>query len=224
MTHEQFADLAELYALGALDDAERATIDEHLRRCSACAQRAAVAERDVALVASMEPQREAPRELTRRVERELTPPRRHWPLAAALAAAFVVGFLPSAYFWTKNHAMQEAMRTQSAAMERIAVAPHRAARFQTLNGIPLAEVVYAPDGSWYVVIVHASKALSIAWMHDGERTMLGNAVPQGNMAMLYLPRSHRMDRLALVDGDRVIGEAALSWRKTAPARRGGRSA
>jgi hypothetical protein len=57
----------------------------------------------------------------------------------------------------------------------------------------------------------ASKPLSVAWMHDGQQTMLGSAVPKGNVAMLYLPKSHRMDHLALMDGDRVVGEASLSW-------------
>ncbi|MBV8067586.1 MAG: zf-HC2 domain-containing protein [Candidatus Eremiobacteraeota bacterium] len=224
MTHEQCGDLAELYALGAVDDAERATVEEHLRDCPTCAQIVAAAERDVALIASSEPQREPPPDLTRRVERELAPPRQHWPLPAALAAALIVGLLPSAYLWNKNRAMHDAMRTQSGAMERLAVAPHRMAHFQTERGMPPAEVAYAADGSWYFVIVHASMALSLVWMHDGERTILGNAVPQGNIATLYLPRSHRMDRLALMDGNRIIGEAVLSWQKTAPAHRGGRSA
>jgi hypothetical protein len=72
--------------------------------------------------------------------------------------------------------------------------------------------MYAPDGSWYVIVVReASRPLAVIWMHDGQHTMLGSAVPKGNVAMLYLPKSHRMDRLALMDGDRVIAEAALSW-------------
>jgi hypothetical protein len=52
--------------------------------------------------------------------------------------------------------------------------------------------------------------------------MLGNAVPNGNVAMLYLPKSHRMDRLALMDGDRVVAEATLSWQRTVPNRHGAR--
>lgn len=89
---------------------------------------------------------------------------------------------------------------------------------------PPAEVVYAPDGSWYLVVVRdAGKALDVVWMHDGERTMLGRATPRGNLAMLYLPKSHRMDRLALMDGGRVVAEATLSWRRSGPSRQGARS-
>jgi hypothetical protein len=224
MTHEECADLAAAYALGALDDAERASLEQHLRECPSCAQLVAAAERDVALVASLEPQREAPRELNRRIERELAPPHTRWPLAAALAAALVVGLLPSAYFWSQNRSMHDAMLAQSSAMERLSAAPHHVARFKTVHAMAPAEVAYAPDGSWYFVVVHASKSLSVAWMHGGRHIMLGNTEPRGSIATLYLPQSHRMDRLALMDGDRVVAEAILSWQKTAPARRGGRSA
>jgi hypothetical protein len=103
-------------------------------------------------------------------------------------------------------------------MERLAGA-HRSAAFRTLPGNPPADVMYAPDGSWYFVVVRgASRPLAVAWMHDGERTMLGSAIPRGNLAVLYLPKSHRMDRLALMDGTRVIAEATLSWQKTIPNR------
>jgi hypothetical protein len=87
-----------------------------------------------------------------------------------------------------------------------------------------AQVAYAANGSWYVVMVRGtSKPLSVAWVHGGERTMLGDAVPHGDMAMLYLPKSHRMDRLALMDGDRIVAQAILSWQKTLPSRQAARS-
>jgi hypothetical protein len=48
-------------------------------------------------------------------------------------------------------------------------------------------------------------------MHDGEQTMLGQAVPHGDVAMLYLPKSHRMDQLALMDGAQVVAQASLRY-------------
>lgn len=233
MTHAHVGDLAELYALGTLADDERAAIESHLRECASCARLIASAERDVALVASMEGGHEAPPELSRRIAAILqtdTIPaiarikRFAWPLPAALAAALIVGLLPSAYFWSENRALHGAMLVQTAAMERLASAPHRTANFRAAPVAPPAQVLYAPDGSWYLVIVRgASKSLAVAWMHHGERTMLGDAIPRGNVATLYLPKSHRMDRLALMDGDRIIGEATLSWQRTAPNRQAGRS-
>jgi anti-sigma-K factor RskA len=224
MTHEHVADLAELYALGAVDDDERATIERHARECAQCARALADAERDVALIASMEPRHEAPRELAGRIESMLRPRRPAWPLPAALAAALLVGLLPSAYFWSQNRTLHEAMVAQSAAMERLTVASHRTADFRSAAGPLIAQVMYAPDGSWYLVVVRdAPKTLAVAWMHDGARTMLGSAVPRGSLATLYLPKSHRMDRLALMDGDRIVAEATLSWQRRLPNRPGGRS-
>ncbi|MGC1381564.1 MAG: hypothetical protein WA814_11155, partial [Candidatus Baltobacteraceae bacterium] len=149
--------------------------------------------------------------LAARVERAL--PRRSspWPMVAAFAAALLLGFLPGVYFWQENRAMHGAILAQDAAMGRLA-APHRTASFVGATQEPMARVMYAPDGSWYVVVVpEAAKTLQVAWMHDGEQTMLGDAVPRGNVAMLYLPKSHRMDRLALMDGGRVVAEATLRY-------------
>ncbi len=227
MAYEHIGDRAELYALGALDESESATIERHLIGCLSCAQLVGSAERDVALIASMESRRKAPSELAARIDQILEVDRastfsrayrRPWALAAALAAALVLGLLPSAYLWSQNRALHGAMLAQSAAMERLAGA-HRSATFRAMQGSPPAEVMYASDGSWYFVVVRgASRPLAVAGMHDGERTMLGSAIPRGNLATLYLPKSHRMDRLALMDGTRVIAEATLSWEKTIPNR------
>jgi len=234
LTGGHVEDLVELYTLGALTDEERTVVDEHLRACVNCTRLVGESERDLALIASRETQRTAPRELATRVERML---RAHkivssraesrdgrWRLAAAMAAAFIVGILPSLYLWNENRELHGAMLAQSAAMERVVLAAHRTSAFHPTKKGPPAQVMYAPDGSWYVVIVRGvSKTLAVVWMHDGAHTMLGNAVPHGGIATLYLPKSHRMDRLALMDGGRVVAEATLSWEKTPPSRPGARS-
>ena len=153
MTHEYVAERAELYALGALDDDERRAIEAHLRECSSCAQVVGAAERDVALIASMEAHRAAPPELAARIERTIRPQRSAWPLAYALAAALLVGLLPSAYFWSENRRIHATMLAQNAVMERLAGAPHRMTKFHPMQAGPAADVVYAPDGSWYLVVV-----------------------------------------------------------------------
>jgi anti-sigma-K factor RskA len=224
MTHEYVAERAELYALGALSDDERREIEAHLRDCPSCARLIGAAERDVALIASMETHRTAPPELAARIERIIRPQRSAWALPYAVAAALFVGLLPSAYFWSANRNMHAAMLAQNAVMERLASAPHRMTHFAPMEPGPPAAVVYAPDGSWYLVVVrNGHKALDVAWMHDGQRTMLGSVTPRGDIAMLYLPKSHRMDRLALMDGDRVVAEATLSWQRSDPNRQGARS-
>ncbi|HEY1682825.1 MAG TPA: zf-HC2 domain-containing protein [Candidatus Tumulicola sp.] len=222
MKYDHIEDRAALYALGALSDDERAAVDAHVRECSVCAQAVGEAENDVALMVASEPQDEAPAALDARIGRLLEARpiesarsrsyRPSWPYLAAVAAALVLGLLPSTYLWSANRSMDGTMVAQSDAMGRIAAMPHLTAHFKPTGSSAPADVMYAPDGSWYVVVVRgASKPLSVAWMHDGKQTMLGSAVPKGNVSMLYLPKSHRMDKLALMDGDRVVGEAALSW-------------
>jgi Putative zinc-finger len=232
MSYDHVADLAAPYALGALSDHERAAFEAHVRKCGSCAALVGAAERDVALIASMEARHPAPPELAGRVANALGPvaTRRaqspQWPawMAGAVAAALLVGLLPSLYFWQENRTLHNAMTAQSEAMERIAAGPHLTAAFRSVPGSPAASVTYAPDGSWYLIVVHdASKALGVAWMHEGRHTMLGKTAPRGSVAMLYLPKSHRMDRLALMDGPRIVAQADLWWQKTSPNRPGARS-
>jgi hypothetical protein len=230
VTPDHVEDRAALYALGALADDECAAIDAHVRECPACAAALGAAEEDVALISSNEHQQSAPPELSARIDRLLrTHPlaakrqawRPAWRYAAAIAAALLIGLLPSAYLWLENRTMHGVVLAQSDAMDRLASAKHRSADFLPTTASPPAEVMYALDGSWYVVVVRgASKPLSVAWMHDGVRTMLGDAVPNGNIAMLYLPKSHRMHRLALMDGDRIVAEATLLWKGNVPKRSG----
>ncbi|MBV8490530.1 MAG: hypothetical protein JO199_08375 [Candidatus Eremiobacteraeota bacterium] len=225
MSGGHFGDDAALYALGILDDRERRTVEEHAARCAACAHLLAAAENDVTAASATQTAHDVPDALTRRVEQlfsrgeviALHPKRARPPiwrsaLAAAVAAALVAGIFPAAYFWQRDAAMQQAMANEAAAMNRLASTPHRTVAFSSPNAAPEAHVMYGNDGSWYVVLVRgASHALSVAWMHDGQQTMLGTVEPHGDVAMLYLPKSHRMDRLALMDGSEIVAQAQLAY-------------
>jgi Putative zinc-finger len=215
-------ELAPLYALGLLDAGEVARLNAHLRECKRCAEIVGQAEADVAVLAASEARYVAPAELELRIERTLrrsaveAPSAARRPLvrflAAAVAAAFALGMIPAAYFWQQNRSLQNALAAESAAMNRLAETPHRVAAFVSPQGQDTARVMYGRDGSWYFVMVpYAAKPLMVAWMHDGQKTMLGEATPLGNMATLYLPKSHRMDRLALMDGETLVAEAQLTY-------------
>lgn len=212
-------DRAALFALGALDEDEAATVRAHVAECAACAKAVGAAEADVALAASLEPRWDVPPALDTRVQRTLSNAgaRRFasspWPMM--VAAAFVIGILPSAWFFAENRSMHEAMATQSAVMDRLTGETHRVATFHPMEAMPegaSAMVAYAPSGEWYVIVVRdVSRTLGVAWMHDGQQTMLGHAVPHGDVAMLYLPKSHRMDQLALMDNGVVVAQASLNY-------------
>jgi hypothetical protein len=205
MNDAHVADRAALYALGALDEQESAAVQAHVSGCPQCEQVVGAAEGDVLLLASQGPRHRAPAELDRRVHRLLQPPntlptRAVGPRFAALAAAFLIGILPSLYLWQQNRSLRENSGAQ------------RVAGFRSNDPSLAASVTYAPDGSWYVIFVRgASRTLGVAWMHDGRQTMLGSAKPHDGVAMLYLPKSHRMNQLALVDGVRVVADAQLPY-------------
>jgi hypothetical protein len=215
-SREHIGELAALYALGTLDERERATVDRHVTSCTGCEQLLAQAEDDVATVIAAGPQHEPPVSLLTAPSPRLPSPfvrtarinPAAWP---AIAAALIIGLLPSAYLWQENRAMHVAMSSRADVIQRLASTPVRTVAF-TAHGGMIAHVMYPADGSWYVVLVRgASTALSVAWMHDGQKTMLGTAEPYGDVAMLYLPKSHRMNQLALLAGTRVVAEAQLAY-------------
>jgi hypothetical protein len=204
-------DVAALYALGALDDPQRRDVERHVVGCDRCAARLGEAERDVAQLAEAEIAHPAPSDLASRLASIVQPPIvASW--VVAVAAALVIGFLPAAYLWQQDRAMHAVMTSDAQVLSRLATAPHRSAAFSPMPGRSTARVMYGPDGSWYVVVVaHPAKALDVCWMHGGRQVVLGTAVPRGDVATLYLPKSHRMDRLALMDGETVVAEAQLAY-------------
>jgi hypothetical protein len=208
---EHVGDDAALYALGILDETERARIDLHASACTACALLLAQASDDVATLAAAGASgavATAPVSIARPIPSARRPSYRPF---LAVAAALLIGLLPSLYFWQQDRSMHTSMVAQLDAMHRVAAMPHRTAAFSGAMGNG-AQVIYAPDGSWYVVLVRGvPTALRVVWMHDGERTDLGTAVPHGDVAMLYLPASHRMDHLALMDGSTIVAEAQLVY-------------
>jgi hypothetical protein len=214
---EHIGDDAALYALGILDEVSRRRIDAHVATCDACAAELGEAESQVATLAAAEPQHQLPAGFAApaapQPARAKPRARQSWfPTAVAAAAVLLFGVSPFMYMWRENRAMHDSMLVENAAMKQLAAGPFRTASFAAMGDGSDARVMYSPDGSWYVILVRgATRALQVAWMHDGERTMLGTAQPHGDVAMLYLPRSHRMDQLALVDGPTVVAEAQLAY-------------
>jgi len=209
-THFDAGDAA-LYALGALDEQRRRAIDLHAAACDACAAVLGGAEADVATLAAAQPQYAAA--LAGALP---APPSRRPPARAAwlwpLAAAFVLSIISAGYLWQQNRTMQAVVTRDDQVVARLNEGPFRTAQFHGMPDGAQARVMYGPDGSWYVVVVRgAARALQVAWMHDGTATMLGDARPRGRLAMLYLAKSHRMDRLALMDGGEVVAEAELAY-------------
>ncbi len=205
---DHIGELAALYALGALEPGERLDVEEHASRCDACRRLLAQAQADVTAMEALQPEYEPPAALRERLDRSLAQPRRR-PISGlwlALAAAVVIAILPTGYLLQQNASMHRTITAEADAMARIASSPHRVASFSGMD----AHVMYGDDGSWYFVVVRGARAgLQVFWPHDGTQTMLGTAQPNGDVALLYLPKSHRMDRLTLVRDGRIVGQARL---------------
>ncbi|MGA7571944.1 MAG: hypothetical protein WCA80_14160, partial [Candidatus Aquilonibacter sp.] len=124
----------------------------------------------------------------------------------AAAAAVAIAVLPSGYLLVQNLAMRQTELADAQAMARLTTGPHRTATFAGTD----AQVMYAPDGSWYCIVIRGATApLHVMWPHDGTQTMLGTAMPHGDIALLYLPKSHRMNQLSLMKDGQVVGQAQL---------------
>lgn len=209
-------ELAELYAIGSLEEIERLRVERHVTICVPCATRLQEAEETVAAVAEAQPQHAPPERLQLRLRRSVAPPARarawmQWP--AAVAAVLILAFIPTwvAVDRTRNAAV--AMRQDERALAKIASAPFHRAMFMSPKKEPMgAKVLYGMRGDWYYVVVqHPKPDMQVAYVHDGKMEMLGRVAMHGESGTLYLPVSHRMDELALLQGDKVVAQARLVY-------------
>lgn len=223
MTEEHIEDLAQLYALGSLDELERARVERHIATCDTCRRELQYAEDAVTMLATAQarPQREAPAALKERLDRSLTGSSRRgrltWhPFAAAVAAAIVLAFIPTWVAVDRNTALI-AMHQDELALARLADAGTQIDHAQFMSPsqpkLPMnAKVLYGPHGDWYyVVVMHPKPGMQVAYVHDGRMEMLGNVAMHGDSGTLYLPVNHKMDELALLEGSTVVADAHLVY-------------
>ena len=190
-------EFAELYAIGALDGAERAAVDAHIAGCAQCARRVGEAEetvlaleRDVRvdpLAAAVA----APLRLGRRREVPV------WWLPLTAAAALIVGFLLPNTF----------ARHDTPALAMINSHFNHA----QFNGekAPAGKVIYARDRSWYYVIVEGSHRYEVSGVRGGRNVSLGTTEPNGATSELFWRHSAPFERIELRDGGRTIETASI---------------
>lgn len=220
---EHIEDLAQLYALGSLDDLDRVRVERHIVTCEACRAELQDAEDAVTALATAQarPQREVPRSLKDRIDRSLAsgPRARLWtwhPFAAAIAAAIVLAFIPTWVAVDRNTALV-AMHQDELALARLADAGTQIDHAQFMSPahpkLPMnAKVLYGPRGDWYyVVVMHPRPGMQVAYVHDGRMDMLGKVAMHGDSGTLYLPVNHKMDELALLEGSTVVADAHLVY-------------
>jgi anti-sigma-K factor RskA len=202
-------DMAELYALGALDDLERKRVDAHVATCAQCARRLGEAERAVTSAIEADPQYEPSPALGVRLSASLDArrpktraamvPRAWFAVAAAIAiVALPVGFMSRGYMAPVGDAQFANADFKMMKLQTVAMSAH---------------VTYAKSGDFYAVMVkHPMRALHVAYVHpDGTMETIGKVEMHGDMGMAVMPIDHKMLELALVDGSTVVAEADLAF-------------
>ncbi|HET7814141.1 MAG TPA: zf-HC2 domain-containing protein [Candidatus Baltobacteraceae bacterium] len=204
---------AELYAIGALDAADAREVETHVRTCEPCAQLLAEANEAVAAIEAGRGSVAPPSQLGRRLHESTRShaAQHRWIFGLATAAALAIALVPT---WVAVDRSRQiaAMNADEQALARIARAPSvQRAAFMS-GGRSMGNVLYGKRGDWYyVVIMHPSPQMRVAYVHDGRREMLGKVVVHGASGTLYLPIDHRMNELALMDGDAVVADAHLAY-------------
>ena len=145
---------ADLYALGMLDDDERARIDEHLLTCEPCTVLVGNAEATVAaLIDTTQERRSAPR-------------RAWWPVAVAAAFALsTLGLLG------ESIVLHGALNDDGALLATLVNSHFDHTQFQAGGGrdIP-AKAIYERHGRWYEILADGTPAWHVVLVRpDGTR-------------------------------------------------------
>ena len=199
---------AELYALGSLDDVERARVVRHARECDECARRIAAAEATVLhLIELGEQPVHVPRAL---VLPERTPapatPRGNGRWIAAVAAAFLIGLLP----WGIARVQQRGASGDTLAASAMLAGHFSHAPFVALAaGAPKAKAIYPLEGGWLYIIAAPGAALDIAVIGPGERRTIATLPPSTATRTLFVRYPGPINSVALLDGTTPVAIAHL---------------
>lgn len=206
-------ELAELYALGTLDDAERAAIDAHALDCDACAQRLGEA---ASTIAFMEQSAVVPASLDRRMSAVFarTPRVSAFRLPGALAAAaFVIGLLPSFWFLSVAQKAQSFDTDRQHAVQAMVNSHFAHAQFAPLEAnAPKAKLIYARTGDWVYVVAETARPLSLRAETQQGEVALGTLHVSGNAGELFLTQAPQVRTFTLVDGSRAIERVTIPRR------------
>ena len=205
--HEHIDELADLYALGTLDAAERSSVDARVRTCAVCAARLGESESFIAATAGeAEPSPQSDRRI-RGAFAQQRPYARRW--ATVAAAAFVVGLLPGVLFGMLHRPAAPFDADRSNAIAALAGSHFLHAAFTPLAGGSLkAKVIYGRTTPWRFLVAQTNHAYRVEARTPAGSTFLGTMHVNGNAAELYVPNSTARTFL-LLDGTRPIARIHL---------------
>lgn len=206
-------ELAELYALGTLDEAERAAIDAHALECDACAQRLGEAADTIAF---MEQSVAVPASLDRRMTGVFARSSRlsTFRIPGALAAAaFVIGLLPSFWFWSVAQNARSFDADRQHAVQAMVNSHFAHAQFAPLEtNAPKAKLIYARTGNWLYVVAQTGRPLSLRAQTQQGEVALGTLHVSGNAGELFVSQAPLARTFILTDGQRPIERVTIPRR------------
>ena len=192
-------DDAETYALGMLDDTDRARIEAHLHDCLPCLERVGRAEATVAAMTESLAGMRSSREAVRPRPVVAVPFLRTW---GALAAAIVFA-VTTALLGAQNASMQTALRGQRLVLGAMVRSHFAHAQFANAAGSPIeAKVVYERHGRWFSVLaVDPQAGENVALVgKDGTRILPPQPlVARDGVASVMLRANGEVAQLQLLD-------------------------
>lgn len=189
-------DAAELYALGALSEREQAELEAHIAECAACLRRVGEAEETLLALERGNKAIDSPRSPANVLP--MARPRKAfaWWIPAAIAAAFVLGWL------VPRVAYQPGVAT-------LAMINSHFSHAQFSGHGPAAKVIYARDRSWYYVIVSGRRRFDVYGVHGTQSTRLGTTAARGETSELFVQRQPAFGRIELRADSGLVESASI---------------
>lgn len=191
---EHIGESAELYAIGALDPAERAEVDGHIAHCAQCLRRVGEAEETVLALERVNVVDHATH--VERVPLRFARRSVAWLLPLTAAAAFALGML------FPRPAPQRDLAT-------LAMIGSHFSHAQFVGSGPPAKVIYARDHSWYYVIVASKARYTVVGVRNGSSIALGTTQPNGATSALFTRPHAAFGRLELRENGTVVNTVSI---------------
>ncbi|MGZ3546849.1 MAG: zf-HC2 domain-containing protein [Vulcanimicrobiaceae bacterium] len=197
-----------LYALGALEDADRFRIDEHVQTCAECARQLGQAE---IAVADIEQGRTVP--IASMLNAAKT---RRWKTSnlAAIAAAVAFAILTGLGMW-QNISLHRSIANTNMALAVLASSHFNHVSFVPASkDAPVAKAIYGKHGEWLYVIANTSQqGLDVYGIGPDGRRLLGRLRPGTGVETLFVNAPGRLQSLELTRDQRILARATPAYSK-----------
>jgi hypothetical protein len=194
----------ELYALGVLNDEERARVEAHAAACQQCSTRLGDAEAVVAKLALAYPAKATVTPM--RLARIGSP----W-IAAAATFVLAVGITLTAVLQT--HRLQNQLGSNDAVLATIATSHFNHTEFsKAVPGAPTAKVLYGRHGEWlYVIVDSTADRVHVIAQRNGAPVDFGSLHANGETATLFVRDPGTVARVDLQRDGTTIGTATPKY-------------